>query len=721
MTPVAEAADTGAADAEAPDAEAADVRETRGPRDVRVASCADAEHLTTLEILRALDAGPRGLSEDEAAERLRRYGENVLPGPHTASWARRFAGGLRDPFTAVLLALGLVSAAVASWGTACVITLLVAVSCALRSTGEHRAGRAMAGLRELVAATATVRRRAADGSHLARPARSVVRELPVGELVPGDVIQLGPGELVPADALVLRATGLTAHQSALSGESAPVPKRPADGPGDGLVDGAGDGTGAAGPLGLFAQPRFLFQGSSVTSGSATAVVIATGRHTRFAGAYREPARRGPSAFDRTVNGVCWTLIRFMLLTPPLVLMANAALRGRGLETLPFAVAVAVGLTPEMLPVVVTTALARGSALLARGSGIIVRRLPALHDLGAMDVLCVDKTGTLTQDRPVLDRSLDAEGRPDPLVAHWAALNSFWTLQLADLPTPDALDEALLEGVAALDPEEGGGELWEREGVAALPFDSVRRLSCAVVSGPDGDGDGATHTLVVKGAVEEVLARCDHVRDGHEPDADASATVAAATRVLDDAAREELRARAAALAASGLRLLAVAVAERPARPGPYTPADERGLTFLGFVALRDAVVSSAADALADLARRGVAVKVLTGDHPGTAARVCRELGLDPERPGAVVTADRIDGLSDAALASLAADATVFARCTPEHKARVVAALRAGGHTTGFLGDGVNDLPALHAADVGICPRGSADVTRETADVVLGGCR
>ncbi|MFD8761960.1 magnesium-translocating P-type ATPase [Streptomyces mirabilis] len=619
--------------------------------------------LTALQLLRRLDSGPRGLTQTQADERLARFGENILPARRPVPWFERFLRSLRDPFTAVLLCLGLVSALVASWGTASVITVLVVVSCVLRSSGEHRADRSMAALRDLVASTATVLRRTeAD-------AVPTDRDLPVDQLVPGDVIRLGPGDLVPADVRLLRAGGLTVYQAALTGESAPVAKYPVDAPGT----TAGE---------LFEQPQLCFQGSSVASGSGTAVVVATGAHTRFAESHRDRGRREASAFDRSVHGISWILIRFMLLTPPLVLMAGAALRGRGLETLPFAVAVAVGMTPEMLPVIITTCLARGASLLARTHGVIVKRLPALHDLGAIDVLCVDKTGTLTQDRPVVDRALDADGEDAPEVLRRAAAAAWWTLQLADLPAPDALDEALLQTADEDD-------LTAYDGIAALPFDPVRRLTTAVVRTP---GTLGSHTLLVKGAAEAVLERC----------------------ALDPQERARLLARAHELTDDGLRVLAVATAVRPARHRDYTPADERGLTFEGFVTLRDALVPSAAEALRVLADRGVAVRVLTGDHPGTAARACRDLGLDP---GEVRTAAELDGLTDAELGELADRTTVFARCTPEHKARITVALRARGHATGYLGDGVNDLPALHAADVGICPRDATDLARESADVVL----
>ncbi|MEU6197599.1 magnesium-translocating P-type ATPase [Streptomyces sp. NPDC047061] len=637
------------------------------------------EAATSLQVLRRLDTGPRGLTEAEAAARLAGLGENTPPRPHTDSWPVRCARALRDPFTAVLLTLGLVSALVASWGTAVVILALVAVSCGLRAAGERRADRSMAALRALVAGTATVLRRSgADTEPRAR-------EVPVAELVPGDVVRLGPGDLVPADVRLLRSRGLTVHQAVLTGESAPVAKAAVDVPA---------APGAAGP---FQEPYLCFQGSGVASGSATAVVVATGARTRFAVAQDGAAPRGASAFDRSVHGISWVLVRFMLLTPPLVLMANAALRGRGLETLPFAVAVAVGLTPEMLPVIVTTCLARGAALLARAHRVVVRRLPALHDLGAVDVLCIDKTGTLTQDRPVVERALGPDGDDDPEVLRWAAVGAWWTLQLAELPAPDALDEALLTAAGPV------GE--EYDGIGAVPFAPERRTATAVVAGTLG-----THVLVTKGAAEDVLGRC----------------------VLDPAERERLLGLAAREAGAGLRVLAVATARVPARTRPYTAADEHGLAFRGLVTFRDALAPGAAEALRGLADLGITIRILTGDHPATAARACRDLGLgavevgvaaDVPRPAEAAgpSAGSIAGLTAGSIAGPSAGPSagpvVVARCTPADKVRIVAGLRAAGHTVGFLGDGVNDVYALRAADVGIAPRTAVDLARETADVVL----
>ncbi|WP_241968146.1 magnesium-translocating P-type ATPase [Streptomyces sp. ICBB 8177] len=623
-------------------------------------------------VLRGLGTRPRGLTEGEAAERLSWAGENVVRPLPAPGWAPRLLLATRDPFTGVLFGLGVVSALDRAWGTAGVILALVGVSCVLRAWGELRADRAAAALGRLVPSTATVRRRATESC------APLAREVPVEEIVPGDVVQLAPGDVVPADVRLLRSRGLTVHQAALTGESAPVPKSP---------DGADE------------DERLCFAGSDVASGTASGVVTATGAGTVLAATGEPLRRRRTTAFGRAVNGVSWTLVRIMALAVPVVLAVNAAVRGRGWETLPFAVAVAVGLTPEMLPVVVTAAFVRGARDLARDEGVIVKRLPALHDLGAMDVLCTDKTGTLTRGTLVVD---PAAGDRDAVA--WAALGSRWLLDGSDGLGLDAVDEALLAHPPDVPEPLPPGHTC----VDVLPFTPARRLSTVVLTRPARPG---VRVLVVKGAVEDVLARC----------------------AVDEAEREALRRRADALAGGGLRVLAVATAERPHRGRPFTPADERGLTPRGLLALRDETAPGARAALAALAAAGVEVKVLTGDHPGTAARVCHDLGLDlgpdawadPDGPHAdpargsalVLTGDRVDTLDDEALTELASRAVLFARCTPAHKARVVDALRRAGRVAGYLGDGVNDLPALRAADVGVSPRDGADAARAAADVVL----
>ncbi|MFE9250529.1 HAD-IC family P-type ATPase [Streptomyces sp. NPDC007088] len=627
------------------------------------------------QVLRRLGSGPRGLTEEEAGDRLVRYGPNTPPPPRARHGLLVLAQGLRDPFTAVLLCLVPVAAAVGALGTAGVTAALVAVSLVLRAFGEGRGRRSAAALRAVVAGTAAVRRRQTPGG------AARVREVPVSELVPGDVVLLGPGDQVPADLRLLRTHGLRVYQAALTGESDAVAKTAVGFPASATPDGR-----RPRPTALDA-PGLCLQGASVAAGTATGVVLATGADTRLAGAWRAPAgRRMPSAFDRSVRAIAWTLVRFMLVIPPLVLAADALVQGRGAQTLPFAVAVAVGLTPGMLPVVTTLAPARAAGRLAREHGVIVNRLSALHDLGGTEVLCVDKTGTLTLDRPVVRGSLGPDGDPDPEVLRWAAVAAAWTLELAQLPAPAPLDAAVLAAAVA-----EGHDPFGAEGVDALPFDPERRLALAVVRTP---GVAGGHTLVVNGAVESVLDRC----------------------ALSPGQRAHLEDRVRAAADGGLRLLAVALGERAARTRPYTPADVRGLRLLGFVTLRDEPAPSAGAALRALERQGIDVRVLTGDQPETAARACRELGLDP---GPVASAAELDALPAPARDELVARTRVFARCSPADKARILGLLRASGRTTGFLGDGVNDVPALRAADVGLCPSGAVDLARESADLVLSG--
>ncbi|MFE0633126.1 magnesium-translocating P-type ATPase [Streptomyces sp. NPDC058864] len=621
--------------------------------------------LTELQVLRHLETGPRGLTEREAQQRLA-AGENALPLATSRPWTVRLLTALRDPFTIVLCSLALVSSLTGARGTTLVIAILVGASAVLRLAGEHRADKAAAALRALVASTATVLRRADDDSV------PLPRDIPLSQLVAGDIVKLSPGDVVPADLRLLKSHNLTVNQAPLTGESAPVRK---------------DLQAVRGPTTAgFGLPHLCFLGSSVVSGSASAVVVATGRDTSFASTH-QPAHvtRPPTAFDRTARSTALALVRFMLATVPLVLAAGAILHGRGWDTLPFAVAVAVGLTPEMLPVVITTALARGASVL-RHHQVVIKRLPALHELGAMDVLCVDKTGTLTRDRLVVDRAVDPHGNPDPAVLRWAITASLASAELADLPVLDAFDEALLD--AAEDFDEPFNQ--SVTAVEVIPFDPVRRRSTAVVRRSARPGQ---HTLIVTGAPEHVLDRCQ----GMELDERARIL-----RLVEDHSAE------------GLRVLAVALAERPARTRPYTAGDESGLTLTGFIGLHDEPEPSAARALSDLGAHGVTVKIVTGDHPATAVRACQDVGIEPRR---VIPAHTIDALDDRALARLAESTTVFARATPQHKARIVRALSQAGHTTGFLGDGINDIPALRAADIGICPHSAVDAARETADTVL----
>ncbi|WP_194918882.1 magnesium-translocating P-type ATPase, partial [Catenulispora rubra] len=457
------------------------------------------------------------------------------------------------------------------------------------------------------------------------------------------------------------------------------------------------------------HPALCLAGTHVLSGTATAVVIATGARTYLADLGRELERGRPaSAFDRGVASVSWMLLRFMLVLAPLVFVVSGVASGSWHRAFLFSVAVAVGITPEMLPVVVTTTLARGAVAMARRR-VVVKRLPAIQDLGAMDVLCVDKTGTLTEGTPTLDRHTDAFGRADVAVLDYAALNSHFQ---AGWRNP--LDEAVVAHAEALSPNSPNSltspnspnsppdPAWRK--VDEIPFDFSRRRMSVVVAATDG-GFEPDHLIVTKGSVEEVLDCCTSVLDDGR------------VVPLDPDLRARIDKVAAADRDAGLRLLAVAVRTVPtkgARPSPYTVADESDLTLVGLLGFTDPAKDSAVAALKELADRGVVVKVITGDEPAAAARVCREVGI---APGTVVDGRTLAALEDAALTALAAESTVFAKTDPLAKARVVEALRRAGHTVGYLGDGVNDAPALHAADVGLTAPDATDLARETADVIL----
>lgn len=650
------------------------VQPPAGPHPANGTELADWAAMPLLQVLRRLNSSPRGLSEQDAQERLARHGENAVLAAGAPGLARTLLRAARDPFVAVLLCLDGVSLVIRNAYSVAVITILAAVSCGLRVREERAAARATAALRALAVTTATVVRRPLRG------APAVSREIPVDQLVPGDIVQVGPGDVVPADVRLVRSASLTVGQADLAGESQPAVKRA----GDGAPDGSS----------VLDCAWLCLAGTSVLTGSGTAVVVATGEGTYLGAARRDAlSRRSETCFDRGVRRVSWTLIRLMFISACLVLAANAIWRNERGEALLFVVSVAVGLTPEMLPVVVTTALARAARVMT-GGGVIVKRLPALHNLGAMDVLCTDKTGTLTEGRPAVDFCLDPRGQPDPEVLRWAWQNSFWSVEAAGGPVCNSLDEALLGRAEDL----GLARDADITDADLVPFDPARRLATVVVRQPGRP----FHLLITKGAPEEVLASCSRVATG-----DGSAA-------LDRAGVKRLAAVAEKYAADGAQVLAVATAEVPARLGHYGPADERGLTLVGFIGFRDRPEASAATALRALAARGIKVKIVTGDHPLLAVRACQQAGIEPV---ATLTGEDIDRLADGSLARAAASAVVFARVGPEQKARIVRALRAAGHTVGFLGDGVNDVAALRSADVGISVESALDAAREAAEVVL----
>jgi Mg2+-importing ATPase len=640
-------------------------------------------------VLRQLESTPRGLTEDDAQARIAQHGDNTVAFGEPPRRARQLLAAVRNPFTVVLLCLAGVSAALGNAYSVAVISILVMTSCALRVWQERRSGRAAAALRTLVASTATVVRRATAD------AAPVAREVPVDQLVPGDIVELGPGDMVPADLFLLRSTDLSVSQAVLTGEAAPARKAaPA-----GLGAGDGEGTGRPADPALLDCPWLCLVGSSVAGGAGLGVVVATGSRTYFGAAHRSPGKRAPeTCFDRGVKGVSWTLIRFMLVSIALVMAVTATTGGNATKAFLFVVSVTVGLTPEMLPVVVDAALARGAQVMAR-LGVIIKRLPAMHNLGAMDVLCTDKTGTLTEGTMSLSCSLDPQGHPDPAVLHLACLNSYWSTDASGGAVCDPLDEALLRS-ADDDGHAAAGDLTgDLTAAGLIPFDHRTRRVSVVLRRATRP---AAHLMITKGAPADVLACCARVQapGGAVP--------------LTSRERARLTELADAQAAAGVRLLAVACAEVAPRAGEYRTAAETGLTLAGFVGFHDRPKPSAAATLRELAASGVGVKVITGDHPLVAARACQEAGLDP---GEALLGDEMDLLTDTALAGIATAKVLFARIRPDQKARIVRALRASGRTVGYLGDGVNDVLPLREADVGISVDSAVDSARESADVIL----
>ncbi len=658
----------------------------RGP----VAPLPDA---TAAELMRAssdepqaaiarLDSHSDGLNAHEAAARLARQGPNEVQ--HEAplpAWLHLWHC-YRNPFNLLLTVLAVVSYLTQDAKATIVIGVMVVMSTLIRFVQEGRSHRAADRLKAMVSNTATVIRRSslAPQTPVAVGAAALLtREIALRELVRGDLVALSAGDMIPADCRVLSARDLFVSQSALTGESMPLEK---------FVDRHGEGSA---PL---EQCNLVFMGTNVISGTATALVVATGNRTCFGTlALRATATEAaPNAFQAGVNSVSWLLIRFALVMVPIVLLVSGFAQHDWLQACLFALSVAVGLTPEMLPMIVTTTLARGAVALSRRK-VVVKRLDAIQNFGAMDVLCTDKTGTLTQDRIALASHTDAFGRTSQPVLNYAFLNSHYQTGLKNL-----LDHAVLEHVGLateLKLEQDYRKIDE------IPFDFARRRMSVVVSARDEH-----HELICKGALEEVLAVCTHVRTGEgdsahdEPlDAATMARVLKTTRELND---------------SGLRVVAVAMKLLPTSQVVYSVADEAALTLIGHIAFLDPPKDSAAAALQALAAHGVRVVVLTGDNERVTARVCQQVGLAVD---AVQLGAQIDAMDDAQLALAVEQHAVFAKLTPMHKERIVRALRGRGHVVGFLGDGINDAPALHAADIGISVDSAVDIAKEAADIIL----
>ncbi|HZS59085.1 MAG TPA: magnesium-translocating P-type ATPase [Gemmatimonadaceae bacterium] len=627
------------------------------PRSILV-DCAAARQT---DVVRQLETSTAGLTAEEAARRLDAEGPNEIATHKEPSWPIRLAHTFRNPLVVLLAVLALTSALTGDSRAAVVMVLMIFLGVGLRFMQETRAGAAAAKLRAMVRVTSTVVR---DG---------VPSEIPLREVVRGDLISLCAGDMIPADARILSAKDLFINQASLTGESMPVEKT------DQAIAPNGNS-----PLEL---QNLCFLGTSVQSGTALAVAVATGPSTYFGGMAKSiTAAPIQTAFDKGINRFTWLMIRFMAVMVPLVFLINGLTKHDWKEAFFFALAVAVGLTPEMLPMIVSVCLSRGAVAMSR-ERVIVKRLNAIQNFGAMDVLCTDKTGTLTMDDVILEMHCDVTGAESQDVLLAAALVSHFQTGLKNV-----LDRAILSFVG----KNCSIPFGSYKKIDEVPFDFTRKLMSVVVAGADNK-----NRLIAKGAPEEIFRRCTQFYAAGE------------VLPIELAFLDELQEEYDRLSADGFRVLAVAYRDVPVR-GAYGKDDECDLTLAGYVAFLDPPKETAAPALEALKKHGVAVKVLTGDNELVTRKICEHVGLSADT---VVLGRDIETMSEDQLADVAERSTIFARLSPSHKQRLIQALQKRKHVVGFMGDGINDAAALHAADVGISVDTAVDVAKESADIIL----
>ncbi|CAI1619120.1 Magnesium-transporting ATPase, P-type 1 [Serratia grimesii] len=644
------------------------------------------------QTLANLKCNRNGLTQDDAVERLEQFGVNQVAHEKAPHALVQLIAAFNNPFIFVLMVLAAISFFTDYWLPArrgeetdltgvIIILVMVSLSGLLRFWQEYRTNKAAETLKSMVRTTATVLRRSSYS------AQALTLEVPIRELVPGDIIKLSAGDMIPADVRLLASRDLFISQAILTGEAIPIEKYDAMG----NVSQKSSEDEVSSEHALLELSNICLMGTNVASGTATAVVVATGGRTYFGSLAKSiVGSRSQTAFDRGVNSVSWLLIRFMLVMVPIVLLINGFTKGDWSEAALFALAVAVGLTPEMLPMIVSSNLAKGAIAMSRRK-VVVKRLNAIQNFGAMDVLCTDKTGTLTQDRIILEHHLDVSGARDNEVLHLAWLNSFHQSGMKNL-----MDQAVIRFGRGKPGIEALGRFSK---VDELPFDFVRRRLSIVVA-----DENHQQRLICKGAVEEMLEIATHVREGQQ------------ILPLDQARREALQALAAQYNEDGFRVLVLATRELGEQKNalPLSVADERDMVIQGLLTFLDPPKESAQEAIAALQENGVAVKVLTGDNPVITCKICRDVGLEPGEP---LSGPQIAEMDDATLAREVEQRTVFTKLTPLQKSRVLKMLQANGHTVGFLGDGINDAPALRDADVGISVDTGTDIAKESADIIL----
>ena len=613
--------------------------------------------LTVAEADDRVKSGPDGLTGTEAQARLARVGPNQIGAGGRTSDFRLLMRQFDNPIIWILVFATVISGALGDATDAGIILAIIAMSGLLGFWQERRATRAVEALQAMVQIKVTVRR---DGK---------VVEVPSTEVVPGDLVLLKAGDVIPGDGLVVESNQLLADEAALTGESYPAEKAP------GVV--AADSE-------IADRTNSVFMGTHVASGSGTALIVLTGGKTEFGlVSARVSSRPAPTSFERGMTAFGNLLMRVMIVLTVTMFVVNVLLGRPFIDSALFSLALAVGITPQLLPAIVTISLSQGARAMAR-ERVIVKRLDSIEDFGGMTILCTDKTGTMTSGAVRLDAALDPDGKSSDRVRQLARLN-------AKLQTgfTNPIDDAIVAATSGPD----GRRL------AELPYDFQRRRLSVLAAGGGKEGD--PNLMITKGGLEDVLAVCSTARDSAGKVGEIAPVLAA------------VRAHFSDLSDQGFRVLGVATRELPGRDS-LTPADEAGMTFEGFLTFVDPPKPDAAKTIADLAASGVSVRMITGDNPLVAAHIGGLVGLEAAD---VLTGDRIDALSDRELADQAAHTMIFAEIDPTQKERIIRALRAGGSSVGYMGDGINDGPALHAADVGISVDTGVDVAKESAAIVL----
>ena len=624
-----------------------------------------------------LESSEKGKTTKQIDQARNLYGENVVTYDEHDSLIKRLTQAFINPFTMILIVLAIVSMftdiilvdpADKDYATVIIILTMVIISGILRFVQETRSGNAAEKLLEMIETTANVER-AEDGA----------REIPLDEIVVGDIIHLSAGDIIPADMRIIQAKDLFISQSALTGESEAVEKTAA-------ALGGGEG-----PL---ERNNLAFMGTNVLSGSAKGIVVTTGNDTVF-GEIAQGLNKQPTvtSFEKGVNSVSWVLIKFMMVMVPIVFVLNGITKGDWLGALLFAISIAVGLTPEMLPMIVTTCLSKGAVAMSKKK-VIIKNLNSIQNLGAMDILCTDKTGTLTEDRVKLQHHLDVDGNTDTRVLRHGFLNSYYQTGLKNL-----IDIAIIDKTMELKDRDDkiGRSITGYTKVDEVPFDFNRRRMSVVVA----DQTGKTQ-MITKGAVEEMLAISSYVEYKGE--------VVSLTKERKKYVLQKVKE----LNNKGMRVIAVSQKTNPSPVGEFSVADESEMVLIGYLAFLDPPKESAIDSIKALQDNGVQVKVITGDNDQVAASVCKQVGIEFDK---IYLGSDVEKLSDEDLGALAQKVNVFAKMSPSQKGRVINALRDKGHTVGYMGDGINDANALEASDVGISVDNAVDIAKESADVIL----